>query len=91
MVGTRFEIDPKHTVLVSACSAGDRAMEAHQRDGEPSAGESHPLGYFRDDPDARVRVVLSGHQEHAIVAAHVDRQRDRHAREHHGLVQGNDS
>ena len=73
MVGTRFEVDPKHTVFVSARSAGDRAMEGHQRHGEPAAGQSHALGHFRDDPDVRVGVLLPRHQEHAIVAADVDR------------------
>ena len=41
----------------------------------------------------RLAYVLSlpGHQEHCVVAAHVDRQRDRHPRKHHRVVQGNDS
>ena len=66
-------------------------MERHQRHREPPAGEPHALGHFRDNADARVRIVLPRDQEDAIVAAHIDLQRDRHARKRHHVVQGNDS
>ena len=91
MVWSGFEVHPKHAVLVSARSAGDRAMEGHQRHGEPAAGEPHALGHLRDDADAGVRVLLPGHQKHLCVAAHVGRQGDRHTRKHHFFIQGNDS
>ena len=91
LVGTGLEIHSKHAVLVARRSAGDRAMEGHERDREPAARESHALGYLRHNADARVCVLLSRHQEHAIVAADVDRQGDRHAREHYRVIQGNDS
>ena len=42
-------------------------------------------------PTCAYVLSLPGHQEHAVVAAHVDRQGDRHARKHHRLIQGNDS
>src|SRR5207248_6868002 len=45
LVGTGLEIHSKHAVLVARRSAGDRAMEGHERDREPAARESHALGY----------------------------------------------
>ena len=66
-------------------------METHQRHREPAAREPHALGHVRDDPDSCVGLFVAGHQEHALVGADVDRQRHRHAREHHRIVQRNDS
>ena len=43
------------------------------------------------DADLGVGVVVPWNQEDAVVAANVDGQRDRHARKHHRVVQGNDS
>ena len=91
LIRTGFVVDTKHAVLVGRRAAESCPMEAGQRHGDATAGEPHPLGYLRDDPDLRVGVVLPGHQEHAIVAAYVDRQGNRHARKDHRVVQGNDS
>ena len=63
-------------------------MQPRQRHREAAAGQPHALGHLGDDADLRVRIVVPGHEQHAIVAADVDRQRDRHAREDHRVVEG---
>ena len=57
----------------------------------PRPASAHALGHFGDDADVRVGVVVPRHEQHAVVGADVDRQRDRHAREHHRVIEGNDS
>ncbi len=78
-------------LVVGGCPAEGRPMQTHQGHGEPATGEPHSFGDLRHDAHLRVGLVLPGHQQHLIVSAHVDGQADRHAGEHHRLVQRNDS
>ena len=68
------------------------------RDGAPisDTASPRPASRTRSDtsattPTLRVGVVAPRHQQHPVVAADVDRQRHRHARKHHRVIQGNDS
>ena len=91
LVRTGFDIDAQHTIWPGLGPACRGPMERHQRHGTPVAGKSHALRYFCDNANSRVFVVVPGNEEHLVVAPHVHRQRDRHARKHHRVVQRNDS
>ena len=92
LVGTRFDVDAEHAVRRRPPRAPGMARWSAVSDtATPAAGQPHPLGHFGDDADARVVVVVPRHQQHLLVAADVDRQRDRHAGKYHRVVQRNDS
>jgi hypothetical protein len=60
----------------------------HGLDGDraAAAGEAHSLDDVRDRADARELVALARHQDHALLVADIDCQRDRHVREDDGVV-----
>ena len=66
-------------------------MQRRQRDGGAAAGQPHALGHFGDDADAREAFSCRGTSSTRASLPHVDRQRDRHAREHDRVVQRNES
>ena len=66
-------------------------MEPRQRYRKPAAGEPHALGHFGDDADLRVGLVVLGDEKDAVVDADVHGQCHRHPREHHRVLEGNDS
>ena len=91
LVGARLGVNAQHAVFVGAGAAGNRAVKRGERRGQPAAGQPHAVRDVRDHADPRVGVLLARHQEHALVAADVDRQRDRHPGEDDGVVQGDDA
>jgi hypothetical protein len=84
-------IDAQHAVGIGRGGAECRPMEPHQRYGEPAAGQPDALGHVSHDADLGVGVVVPGNEEDAVVGADVDGQRNRHARKHDCVVQGDDS
>ena len=75
-----------------------RPLRRGSRDGGPSAtrrARGRRVARARTPPRrprrARTCVCCLGTRSTLRVAAHVDRQRDRHARKHHRFIQGNDS
>src|SRR5438132_912446 len=55
--------------------------------GVAAAGQADALGDLRDRAHLEELVVVAGHEHHALVIAHVDRERNAHVGEHHGVVE----
>ncbi len=67
--------------------ADDAAVQAGQRNGDGTAGQADTVGHLGDGADLRVLLLVPRHQEDARLVTGVDRQRDGHAREHHGVLE----
>ena len=67
--------------------AGDAAMQAVQRDGEPAAGQADAVGHLGDGADLRVLVLVLGHEQHALLVADVDGQGHVHVGEDDDVFQ----
>ncbi len=55
-----------------------------------AAGQSHAIGDLGDGADASVLAVVHGNEQHALLVAHVDRQRDGHVREDDDVFERNE-
>ena len=55
-----------------------------------AAGEANALGDLGDGAHARELAVVARDEQHALVVADVDRQRDVHGREDHGVLGGDE-
>ena len=91
LIRVRLMIDAQHAVGVGRSAAERRAMEPRQQYRKPAAGEPHALGDFGNDADLRVRLVVPGNEKDAVVGADVHGECDRHPREHHRVLEGNNS
>ncbi len=63
------------------------AVEAGKRDGVSAAGQADAIGNLGHGADLCVLGLVPRHEQHALFVADVDRQRDGHAREHHGVLE----
>ncbi len=80
-------LDAELAAGVRVGGADDAAVEAGERDGAGSAGQADAVGHLGHGADLRVLGLMPGHEQDAILVADVDRQRDGHAREHHGVLE----
>ena len=87
-VRTFLDFQAQDSVSPGLPHAGHTPVQRHERDHATSA-EGDALGHFGDDTHLGVARPALRDQEHARVAADIRWERDRHAREHHGVVQGN--
>jgi hypothetical protein len=55
-----------------------------------SAGKADALGDLGDSPHICKLVVVAGDQQDTVVLAGVDREGDRHPREHNHVVEGDE-
>src|SRR5439155_17726803 len=69
--------------------ADQRAVLARDGHRVASAGQPYALRHLGDRAHLQELVLVPGHEYHALVVAHVDRERDAHAGEHHGVIQRN--
>ena len=63
-------------------------MQPLQRDRPATAGEPHAVGDLGDRTDAGEVLLVLGNQQHALLIAGFDRQRERHTREDDHVLQG---
>jgi hypothetical protein len=61
---------------------------AGDRDRAATAGQTDLLGDLGDRADLEKLVVVTRDEDHTLVLAHVDRERDAHVGEDDGVVQG---
>jgi hypothetical protein len=66
--------------------AGDAAVESLKGDRSCAAGQLDAFGDFGDRAHARELLLVPGHEQHALVLADVHGERERHAREDHGVI-----
>ena len=67
--------------------AGHAAVQALEGHGASAAGQANAVGHLRDRADAGKFVFVSGNEQHSLLLAGVDRERQRHAREDHDVVE----
>ncbi len=67
--------------------ADDAAVQAGEGDGAAATGEADAVGHLGDGADGGVLLLVLRHQQDARLVTGVDRQRDGHAREHHGVLE----
>jgi hypothetical protein len=85
-----FDLDAQLSGRVGLRGAGGAAVQAAQGHRSGSAGEAYPLGDLGDGAHASELAVVARDEQHALVVADVDRQRDVHGREDHGVVGRNE-
>ena len=86
-VGLLLHFDAKPPLGVGVRGADHCAVQAGQGDGGGAAGQADAVGNLGHGADLRVLLLVPRHQENAILVAGVHRQRDGHAREHHGVLE----
>ena len=67
--------------------AGDATVQALEGDGTAAAGQPDAVGDLRDRADVGKFLFVSGDEEHLLLLAGVDREREGHAREGHDVVE----
>ena len=67
--------------------AGDATVQALEGDGAGAAGQPDAVGDLGDGADVGEFLFVSGHEQHPLLLAGVDRERERHAREDHDVVE----
>ena len=87
LVGALLHLCAEASLGVGVGGADDAAVQAGQRNGDGTAGQADSVGHLGDGADLRVLLLVPGHQQDARFVAGVDRQRDGHAREHHGVLE----
>ena len=61
--------------------AGDASVEAHQLDGSAAARQPDVVHDVGHRADLRELALVLGHEQHALLVAHVDRERHAHVGE----------
>jgi hypothetical protein len=74
------------SIGTGAGRADQAAVEAGQGHAAGADGQADPLADLGDDADVGKRAVVAGDEDDAFIGADVDRQRDAHARENHGVL-----
>jgi hypothetical protein len=87
LVGTLVDLRAEAAERVGVGGADDAAVQAGQRDGPRAAGKADAVGDLGDGAHLRVLVVVPRYEQDALLVADVHRQRDGHAREHHGVLE----
>src|SRR5262245_53720062 len=90
-VGMVLDLDAELAVATGARRSGDAAVERLEAHGAGWAGQLDALDHVRDDPHAGIVRVMAGDQEHTGLGADVHRQRHLHVREHHRVVERDQS
>ena len=89
-VGVLLDLDQQPTLDVGLGGAGDAAVQPLERDGGAAAGKSHAVGDDGDRADGGVRAVALRDEQHALLVADLDGQRDVHVREDDDVVEGDE-
>ena len=63
------------------------AVQADEVDGAAAAGQADALAHLGDGADLRVLALVARHEQHALLVADVDGDRDVHVREDDEVVQ----
>jgi hypothetical protein len=82
-----LDLDVEAPVGGGLRGAGDAAVQAVQHHGARATGQAHVLDDVGDGADARERMLVTGDEQDALLLADVDRQRERHVREHDGVLE----
>ena len=86
-VGALLDVDAQVADGVGLRGARDAAVQAAERGRAPAAGEADGVGDLGHRADLGELVLVTGDEQHALLAAHVDGQGDVHGREDHGVIE----
>jgi hypothetical protein len=81
-----LHVDPEPALGVGMGGAGDSAVESDEIDRCDAAGQANPLGNFGDRADRCVLAVMSWHEQHTVLFAHVGGDGDVHVGEDDDVV-----
>ena len=90
LVGTLLRFDAEAALGIGVRRADDGAMQAADGDGGAAAGQADAVGHLGHGADLRVLRLVPRHEQHAVLVADVDRERHGHAREHDGVLEGDE-
>ena len=86
-VGGLFDLDVQPAVGQRLGGAGDSAVQSLKGNGTCAAGEADAVGDLGHRADGCKFLLVTGHQQDALLIAGLDGQRERHAREDDNVVQ----
>ncbi len=86
-VGPLVDLDEQPAVRHGLGCAGNATVEALERDGAGATGQADAVGDLGDGADVGKFVFVSGNEQDSFLLAGVDRERQRHAREGHDVVE----
>ena len=87
LVGPLDDLDPEVALRVGVGGAELGAVQAVQVHGAAAAGHAHALAHLGDRADLRVRAFVARDEQHALLVADVDGDRDVHVGEDDEVVQ----
>src|SRR5439155_4470233 len=90
VVGTLLVVDAQPVLGIRRRGADHAPVGAREGDGAAAAGQAHPVDYLGDCPDLGVVVLMARHEQHLVLVADLDGQRDGHVREDDGVFQGDE-
>ena len=82
-----LDLDVQPTVGSGVGSAGDSTVESLERDGASAARQPDAVDDLGDRADVGKFGFVSGNEQDSLLLAGVDRERERHAREDHDVVE----
>ena len=88
LVAALVDLDEEVAVSARVRRADQRTMLGLDGDGVSSAGEAHTLGDRGDDADLGELGVVARDEHDALVIAHRGGERDAHAGENDGVIEG---
>ena len=88
-VRTFFDIDAEPAIRLRLSRTGHSSMETLKRHRISTSRQLDAFRHFRDHSNLGVGVAVPRHQENLFVVAGIERQRDRHPRENHRVIQRN--
>ena len=86
-IGPLLDLDVQPPVGLGVGGAGDATVQALEGDGAAAAGQPDAVGDLGDRADVGKFLFVSGDEQHPLLLAGVDREREGHAREDHDVVE----
>jgi hypothetical protein len=83
-----LDLDVQASVGHGVGGAGNAAVQALKGDGARSAGQADAVGDLGHGADIGELLLVMGDEEDPVLLTHVHRERERHAREDDGVVEG---
>jgi hypothetical protein len=90
VVGVLDDLHDQAAAGVGLGGAGGAARDALEHGATGPAGKADALGDAGDGAHGGILALMARHEQHAVVVADVDRQRDVHRREDDGVVEGDE-
>ena len=85
--GRSIDLDPQAALRVGVGGAELGPVQAVEVDGAAAAGHADALAHLGDGADLRVLALVARDEQHALLVADVDGDRDVHVREDDEVVE----